>query len=307
MRIGTAIFYIFLLFFSLKTTAQDSSILKGYLGVQGGESFHYELHFTDSNNVVNGFSYTYAEPNKKVKTAFTGIIDKVAQTLAFQETAIVYNRGFESKATICLIQAVLKFVNQENGQRVFAGAITSSDLSNTSCSSGFITIAGAAAEKEIFARQVFVENKKEETTKTPMPTSKKIQVSSIVEAPASLGTTMPVKSTKEIITDGTDKSYEWKTDSVIIEIWDGGKLDGDIISLRINDTLYLKNYSLKQGRKKIVLPFAKGEMVLKIVAENEGNESPNTADILLRDGQRQYPIMAYNKWGKKAIIKLQHL
>lgn len=108
-----------------------------------------------------------------------------------------------------------------------------------------------------------------------------------------------------IITAGTDAIYNWKTDSVKIEIWDGGSVDRDFVSVIYNGATVLGNYMLIKDKKvlKLYVPYGQTSTI-NIRAENEGNEPPNTADILIYDGPKAYTIKAYNKEKQAAVIKL---
>jgi hypothetical protein len=45
--------------------------------------------------------------------------------------------------------------------------------------------------------------------------------------------------------------------------------------------------------------------VITIYAEEEGNEPPTTANMLLTDGSKQYPVIAYNNRGRQAVIRIR--
>jgi len=295
---------LFFLFFF--TSLQAQYILKGYLGIEGGESFHYELHFADSLGYVKGYTYTFNQPKSDVKTSFTGFLDRKNKTLSFQEKEILYNHGFVSRATICLISSTLQFIKEENGQLSFTGAIVSSDLSNTSCSSGSVSISGDDVVKEVFERitgETIKTSEKETGNKIQKPVR-----SYLYDTTRSYENAQPAKlnSAIEKITEGADKQYEWQSDSLIIELWDGGKIDGDRVTIEINGNKILSNYLLQKEKKKIILPFKNGVSVISIIAENEGNEAPNTANLLLKDGNNEHILLAYNKAQKIAVIKLIH-
>jgi hypothetical protein len=289
-----------LLLFSISTSAQYK--LKGYLGVQGGESFNYILDFKDSSGFISGYAYTFQNEKKDVKASIRGFIDREDQTITFRETELIYNHGFESYATICLIQSTLHFV-EEDRNRVFTGAITSADITNVSCSNGTITITGLETVKDIFENRkpigdTVIAAKKVIVAK-PLKAMKIIYDTSLTQSPKS-----KTLITTEKITEGVDKMYTWHSDSLVMDIWDGGKIDGDKIDIYINNDLVLKGYIIKKEKKRISVPLTKKVNELTILAVNEGNESPNTADITLFDGNKLYSLLAYNISGKKAIIKL---
>ena len=101
------------------------------------------------------------------------------------------------------------------------------------------------------------------------------------------------------------KTLSWQTDSCTIEVWDGGVIDGDVISVLLNDKPVLTNYSLVKAKKQLRFPVTKTVNIVTIVAEDEGVNPPNTAEIILRDGDTIYKITAYNKKGAKAQIVLR--
>jgi hypothetical protein len=109
----------------------------------------------------------------------------------------------------------------------------------------------------------------------------------------------------EVITAGNTKELDWKTDTCIIDIWDYGYVDGDIITVFFNGKNMLNKYEINATKKQLRLPLGAGENVIRILAENEGKAPPNTARLLLTDGKKQYSFTAYNTVGKSAEILLR--
>jgi hypothetical protein len=296
--------YLFVAFLSPESFAQQKGqTLQGYLGVEGGESYTYRLVFTDSSGYIKGFAYTWLYEQKQVKATITGRIDRANKVLSFKETSIVSNSGFESNTTICLIQAELKY-KRDNDNMVFAGAITSSDISNVYCGQGTITFqdnetlralwTGQAMEPA--AQRPFI---KGDRSKKPIivvydTASKKPQR----PQPASVD-----RSTEERIRSGEEKVLHWDTDTMIIKIWDGGEIDGDVISLKVNGVSYLSKLTLAKEPKRVIVPVAGAEIEITVTANNEGNTPPNTANLTLSDGVKEYPFVVYNTIGRQATIK----
>lgn len=298
---------LFFLLINGTSYGQNEISLKGYLGIVGGESFHYKLIFKDSLGKIAGYSYTWQDEKKQVKAAIVGTLDKQEKILSFQETNIVGNTGFESNATICLIKATLRYKHDAtSGGKVFSGAITSSDIGNVACATGSISIPYSEEVAAIFKANALVQSPiiKEEitTARKPQKPVKIIYDTSTVQ----YSTPKNTATTIEKITAGTDKQYEWSTSTIELDIWDGGKEDGDIISVEANGKMIWNNYQLVNAKKKISLALSVDEITtLKIIAHNEGNTPPNTANLLLTDGKLQYPLIAYNEAGGIAIIKIK--
>ncbi len=282
-----------------------TTTLKGYIAVAGGESFTYKLVFSDSLGAINGYSLTYAEEKKEVRSSITGTIDRKARTFSFRETSIVYNHGFESKAIMCLVDTKLKYARSNNSY-VLSGPFSSNDATNTSCGAGTISFVTEAELNELFA---------DASAKSDTP--KAVKKPNIERPASSYRPSRPVVNENyhaptdkapvaDEITSGVDKIYEWHTDTVVAEIWDGGNVDGDIISVLYNNASILKRYTLAKEKKQLRIPLSGKDMdILTIVANNEGNEPPNTANILLIDGDKQYNIVAYNSIGQEANIKIK--
>jgi len=279
--------------------------LKGYLGVGGGESFDYKLVFTDSLGHIKGHSYTWLYQNAEVKAAISGYIDRGAKTIAFREDSIIYNRGFQSNATICLINSTLSY-RQEEGGNVFKGPTTSSDITNVACDAGSIVFQDSEALRALFVEQKAPEPSK--VAKVGNPSGKPIRIvyDTVAKAPKRPVATAELMNQVEKITQGVEKVYDWHSDTIVVHIWDGGRVDGDVISIYQNDVPVLRNYTIKKEPRQLALAFtgAKTE-VFTIVAHHEGNEPPNTTDVMLVDGSIRHSILVYNSIGKKGVIKIR--
>lgn len=290
-------------FHSLKAQKKEI-LLQGYLGVSGGYSYSYKLVFTDSSGFLKGFAYTYLHEGQDVKAAITGFLDRKNKTLSFEETEIIYNHGFESNTTICLIKAKLKFSKSDDGKSVFSGNITSKDITDVYCGQGSVSFPDTEKLNRIFEP----ENEKSEIKPEGLP--KPSRPMRIVYDTASYHKPISDRAaanagSPEKITSGSEKTIEWDSDTLVMQIWDGGKIDGDIISVRFNEETVLSRFSISEVPKilKIRVPENR-ESRLIVKALNTGNEPPNTADVLLRDGSITHRLVFYNNTGKEGIIKI---
>lgn len=273
--------------------------LRGYIGVPGGHSFNYRLIITDSANSLKGYSLTYDQENKDTKATVAMTIDRKKKTLCLRETEIVYNHGFESNGAImCLVNATLKYADAQ-----LSGPVVSKDAMNTDCGGGTINFINDDVLKQLFAEQSVPDTipvvAKPAITKPSKPLRVVYDTARYV-APAKVSVPMPDK-----ITSGEEKVYDWSSDEIVLDVWDGSRVDGDIITVLFNGKAVLSGYTLSNEKKKLHIPLSgKGTYTVTIIANNEGNESPNTADMLLTDGSKQFPIVAYNTVGKQAVIKI---
>src|ERR1700748_213084 len=133
------LFALCLLIASLQSNAQRNEYtLKGYMGVQGGESFHYDLKLKDSTaNLLCGYSSTYSNPENDVQTYVVAEIDRSAKTLHVKESTIIHNNYFKSNVIICLVESNLKYSSLE--KNLFGKLITVTAGNGANCSNESIS------------------------------------------------------------------------------------------------------------------------------------------------------------------------
>lgn len=277
------------------------------MGVQGGESFTYRLELKDSvRNIMSGYAYTYLNEKNDVKTYVVAEADRDKKTLFIRETAIVHNHYFESKALICLVESLLTFNNTEH---TLSGPLTTMTAGNgASCSKGSITFSNVTELNTLFNPELKNDKAPEQPTAKATPVNKPKPAPAVIKKPqpAANTTPPPVRVKKpESITEGKDKTYTWHSDNIVLEIWDGNNEDNDRVTILLNGNELLKDYVLTKQKKKLVIPVGGNELnIISIVANNEGGDPPNTANIMLSDNDVQYEVVAHNTIGKSALIKI---
>jgi len=100
---------------------------------------------------------------------------------------------------------------------------------------------------------------------------------------------------------------EVESDSLRVDIYDNGEIDGDIVSLFYNKQLILFNQKLthKSIHLDIVLDSTKAENEITLFAENLGLIAPNTALLRIRDGQNVYDLRVSSSLEKNATIRIR--
>lgn len=84
------------------------------------------------------------------------------------------------------------------------------------------------------------------------------------------------------------KEVPMLNDAFTVYVYDGDKVDGDVISLQYNGVWLLRKYALSKTKKAIrleIVPGADNQLVL--FAENVGQYPPNTAAITFFDGKQE--------------------
>jgi hypothetical protein len=280
-------------------------LLNGYMGVEGGESFHYKLELRDSaGDYLNGYSYTFSDHNDTVKTALTAQKDPIAKTLRIREREIIYNNNFHSRALICLVDALL---NLETQQYTLSGPlITRTAGHGAACSKGSITFINKKEIDALFSGAPKPEIAAEQHPANTQPTPPAPLNQNEFHKATPVQNKPPAPSVPEKITAGKDGLYNWSADKVIFRIWDGSNVDNDRVTILLNDRPVLENYTLTKDKKTITFDLAGRELnIISVIALNEGNTPPNTANINISDGKKNYDIIAYNKITKTATIRIR--
>ena len=83
--------------------------------------------------------------------------------------------------------------------------------------------------------------------------------------------------------EGNYVNYFTKSDKVIFEIYDGGKEDGDRISVFVNDKEILSNYKANKEKKYFTVDVINDKTSVRIKAMNEGDIAPNTVVVRIKD------------------------
>ncbi|HEY1019740.1 MAG TPA: hypothetical protein VGE25_12110 [Sediminibacterium sp.] len=103
------------------------------------------------------------------------------------------------------------------------------------------------------------------------------------------------------------KELELENPSIRLEIYDNGEIDGDMISLYLNDKLVLPKVTLTHKAVRLTidldpsLPFNE----LSMFAENLGTKPPNTAALIVYDGKTRYETLLSSDLSKSATLKLK--
>ena len=78
-------------------------------------------------------------------------------------------------------------------------------------------------------------------------------------------------------------SIEFTGKELFLEVWDGGILDNDMISIYLNGEILKKEITLTGKKETIELPVSNNNFKLKIVALNTGNLGMNTVSFAVKD------------------------
>lgn len=152
--------------------------------------------------------------------------------------------------------------------------------------------------KKTQEKNEYLSSSKKESDKTLKPAADVKSTASVTEtAPAAF---LSVRKTEVIHT------YYFSGDSIEVNFYDNGAVDGDTISVVLNDRLLLakKKLDVKPIREVIRIPQQTDSLQLTMYAENLGSLPPNTGLLVLFDGKSRNEIRFAGDLSKSSSIRL---
>ena len=100
----------------------------------------------------------------------------------------------------------------------------------------------------------------------------------------------------------------FKSDSLSIALYDNGEVDGDTVSVIINDEMFIEKQGLKSSafRKTFYIPKQDNDSLLVVLyAENLGKYPPNTGLLQIKDGEEIFYVRFKADLDRNAAIVLR--
>lgn len=100
------------------------------------------------------------------------------------------------------------------------------------------------------------------------------------------------------------QEVNFKSDSLVLSLYDNGEIDGDTVSVYMNGEVIMASQGLKSSaiRKTIYLPGESETFTLVMFAESLGKYPPNTGLLVIRDGNDVYNLRFSSDFQKSSGI-----
>jgi hypothetical protein len=306
--------------------------------------YKFEVQIDHRNINARGVTYSYKNTEFYAKAAMKGTWDKQKKLYILNEGKILEVRKMSTTFT-CRMDCYLTYSKRGNEEYLEGYYESFSDTDGSPCGSGKVMlkrVVNSVFKKESFLvkreqQQVSKRNNikpnntvstKPKNTKTK-PATKPTAVKKTTEpktAPLLPKTENPTvktntqqKTNPTIKKGGTPnlgislrnrknelaKEILVDADEVIVEFYDNGEVDGDTISVYLNNNVLLNKQLLTS--KPITLKLKKQDLnsinELTMVAENLGTIPPNTALMTVKVGNNNYRIRMESTEQKNAMVK----
>jgi hypothetical protein len=140
--------------------------------------------------------------------------------------------------------------------------------------------------------------KKEVVISVPPPLAKPIPV----KAPIASAVDLAIRKTETI------QRVLFKSDSLVLSLYDNGEIDGDTVSVVMNGKVIMAQQRLTANaitKTIYITPDLGDSLQLIMYAENLGSIPPNTGLLILQDGDDRYEIRFAGDFQKNSAIILK--
>ncbi len=121
---------------------------------------------------------------------------------------------------------------------------------------------------------------------------------------------IPTNTAADVDTRKTEiiRSVFFKTDSLVINLYDNGEVDGDTVSVVLNGKVIIAREGLTASaitKTIYITPDLGDSLQLVMYAENLGALPPNTGLLTIQDGEDRYEIRFAGDFTKNSAIILK--
>lgn len=249
--------------------AQDiNGIWRGKLVMEPGGCFpvyNIELQLSVSGTKISGVSYHYSDTTNFVKETFAGNYSSDSNSISISELGVTTFR-IPADCVPCIKKYALSFHKGSGAEEQLRGSWSGKTMDNkANCPPGTIVLTR-------FSKSDFKPN---------LPRT-------LIERKAEL--------VREIKVD---------TGLIRLDFYDNGVVDGDTISVYINDMPVVSNkiLSAKPVSASVKVDFQRTIQEVVMVGENMGSIPPNTALMIVNAGDKRYQLYLTSDDKKNALVR----
>jgi len=308
--------FLFLFFLPLQNFAQDiTGAWTGFLQINDTK-VPYELVISGDKKNLSGFSMiTFAFDGVENVGVKTMEIKIKRASIAIEDGELIYD-NYTTPSRRVKLYGTLVWVGRDSNMTL-AGTLATRSMDmralNENNFKGTIKL-----QRKPPARSKLVPKLDEMGLADQLSFMKPVVKKEVVATPVkekvrndssrTLGETV-IKSSNEVVKRETEviRTVLFKSDSLVISLYDNGEIDGDTVSLVLNGNVILSKQGLtdKAIRKTIAASEIGDSSKLLLYAENLGRIPPNSGLLILQDGNERYQIRFSGDLQKNAAVILR--
>ncbi|MFI1743163.1 hypothetical protein [Thalassobellus sediminis] len=249
----------------------------------------YKIFFKEQADRVSGYSVTDLRGEHETKSNIIGEYDVKKKELSFRETGIVYTKSPISQDDFCFLNVTVKnfvFGKTKNVKTNFIGLFSD----NTKCINGEIML---NAIEKVEKRLEKVVKKISNSKKIPDSIKQKVNLIKMMDS-----------LNMNILRKNQTLSVFSKANKINLIIYDGGKEDGDKITISANGKVLVNEYEADINKKTISIDLIDEKTSVVIKANNEGSIAPNTIVVEIDDNNNYIKALSNLKKGESTQIDI---
>lgn len=250
----------------------------------------FKLNFKeDADGSIKGTSLSDIYGADRTLSKIEGKISKDKKTISFKEIGNLNTKSQAETSTFCFIEANNARLKTVKDKTIIQGAFVGKFKSGKKCADGYLYLMSSDYINKLADELLTSKNIKNKDTLATI--KKKVD-------------DLKTRTNNNIIKSNEILSLTWSTQEIIIDIWDGQTEDKDEISIEINGEKVLDKFIITNQKKTLIVPIKEQISTVKITAVSEGNTSPCTANVKLRDGNNETSLVAVLKKGESTTVKI---
>jgi len=300
------IFLIALLFFSIGSEAQ--SVFGYWYGnanvktKSSANNYLIELVLLPEKNYVKGVLNCYFKDTYR-SFAVKGDYDASSRRLSLYDIRLPYHGSLTNFEVDCIMnmQATLRVA--QAGSNLVGSFIALPDYKYTCANITFNLELNADISKKDSVLLAIQEFKETRQVWKPQLEDTLVQVAVVPRKVINYVVEKEFLERKNVV----EQELEVEGDSLRVDVYDNGEVDGDIISVFYNQQLILASQKLthKSIHIDLVLDSTKAYSEISMFAENLGLIPPNTALMIVNDGKKKYEVRVSSNMEKNSTIRIR--
>lgn len=261
----------------------------GAIVISDSISITCKISITENGGNIKGYSLTDLGGEHETKSNVFGEYNKIKKELSFREIGIVYTKSPISQNDFCFMNVTIKnFVLGKNKdiKTKFLGMFSD----NTKCISGELYL---NTIEKVEARLNKVSKKIEKSNKIADSIKDKINPIKMMDS-----------FKMNILNKNQTLSVFTKRNKINLIIYDGGKLDGDKITITVNGKVIINAFQASKTKKNVSIDLIDNKTSIVIKANNEGQISPNTVIVEVDDSDNYIKALSNLKSGESTRIDI---
>ncbi|MDB9955007.1 hypothetical protein OAD49_05575 [Flavobacteriaceae bacterium] len=283
---------VFLFLFSNIINSQSTNDFFGVIKLNDSIIIPYSVFFDINNDKIRGFSITDSGGDHETKSEISGTYDATSRTILFKETSILYTKSEIIKQNFCFINFESNNFKM-NSSTVLKGKFRGLFSDGSECVNGEINM----------KRWDKLQKETNKLTKRIKRTKR------IKKLPDSLKNSINLSKQLDtlkmnVLRVNQKMSLFTKSNEVVLSFFDRGQIDGDIITIYVNEKKILNNHTLTKNKKSLSLMLNSKSTKVVIKADSAGSITINTANIEINDGTQFLNVVTSLKTGESTTINI---